>query len=89
MMGERRSRAGGAGVSGNRSTAWMGFVSTSDSLGGGALDGGLSLDRGRLLGFLAISSLSSPLLLILAGEVSGSVFAFSIIIVSRSGRMKV
>lgn len=51
--------------------------------GAGSLGPSLSLGRGRLLGFLAMSSLSSPILsfealpFILAGETSGSVFTLS------------
>lgn len=76
---------GGAGVFGRRVAGWIGsfFVFGSLGHGAGSLGGSLSLGRGRLLGFLAMSSLSSPIMsfgalpFILAGETSGSVFTLS------------
>ncbi len=92
IAGEKRSRGGGAGVSGRRVPGWMVSFLVSGSMGRGAgsLGGSLSLSRGLLLGFLATSSLSSPILsfsafpFTLTGEASGSVFTLSRKSVSRT-----
>jgi len=83
--GEKRSRGGGAGVSGGGVVSWVNGGSLSGALRAGtaSLGRGLSFSRGRLLSFLERSSLSSPVLsfealaLTLAGEASGSVFTLS------------